>query len=375
MQQAPRKKRRRRLSAVGALVMFLMFLVTMLGIYGIVHLLVSPVAGKENQVETVDVEVTEPPTIETTEEPTTEPPTEPPPPVIYPEQDADTIKLDENINSQYAVLIDYDNNKMLAQKDAEARIYPASMTKLMTLIVAIEHTENFDDTFTMTQEILNDLYAQSASMVGFSAGEECTVMDMLYGAALPSGADATVGLAMYTAGSEEAFVKLMNEKVEELGLHNTHFMNTSGLHDENHYSTPTDIALILEYCLQNELCKKVISTYTYTTAATEQNPEGIPLYDTMFNKMTGTEVEGITILGGKTGYTDEAGQCLASYAQTPDGHCYIAVTSRGTDKYQPVYDAFKLYGTVTGTYPMGEESQEDSDVTETIADMQEVPAA
>ena len=352
-----------------------------------IHLLLSPSAEKENSnpdsALILESESTEPPT----EEPTTEPPTEPPPMAVYPSYDADTVKLDDNISSQYAILVDSDQHKVLAQKDGEAKIYPASMTKLMTLIVAIEHTENFEDKFTMTQEILSDLYAQSASMAGFSADEECSIMDLLYGAALPSGADATTGLAVYTAGSEEAFVRLMNEKVQELGLHNTHFMNASGLHDENHYSTPTDIATILEYCLQNEICKKVISTYTYTTSSTEQHPDGIMLYDTMFNKMTGTEVQGITILGGKTGYTDEAGQCLASYAQTPDGHCYIAVTSKVVGKYEPVFDAFKLYGTITGTYPMGEEDSGNSEnsedpgesdslvMTGASADMQEIPAA
>lgn len=372
MQKAPKKKHRRKISAVGALIMFLMFLVTMLAIYGIVHLLLAPAAGKDsdqNPGMTLETGLTETTTEEPTTEPPTEPPTDPPPMAVYPSYDADTVKLDDRIGSQYAVLVDSDQHKVLAQKDGESKIYPASMTKLMTLIVAIEHAENLDDTFTMTGEILSDLYAQEASMVGFSSDEECSIMDMLYGAALPSGADATTGLAIYTAGSEEAFVRLMNEKVQELGLHNTHFMNASGLYDDNHYSTPTDIAVILEYCLQNELCKKVISTYTYTTAATEQHPEGIVLYDTMFNKMSGTEVSGITILGGKTGYTDEAGQCLASYAQTPDGHCYIAVTSKGSGKYEPVYDAFKLYGTVTGTYPMGE--TEDSSETDT---MQEEPA-
>ncbi|MDE6730935.1 MAG: serine hydrolase, partial [Oscillospiraceae bacterium] len=382
-----RKKKRRKLSSAGILALFVLLLVMILGICGMIHLLLSPSAEKENSnpdsALILESESTEPPT----EEPTTEPPTEPPPMAVYPSYDADTVKLDDNISSQYAILVDSDQHKVLAQKDGEAKIYPASMTKLMTLIVAIEHTENFEDKFTMTQEILSDLYAQSASMAGFSADEECSIMDLLYGAALPSGADATTGLAVYTAGSEEAFVRLMNEKVQELGLHNTHFMNASGLHDENHYSTPTDIATILEYCLQNEICKKVISTYTYTTSSTEQHPDGIMLYDTMFNKMTGTEVQGITILGGKTGYTDEAGQCLASYAQTPDGHCYIAVTSKVVGKYEPVFDAFKLYGTITGTYPMGEEDSGNSEnsedpgesdslvMTGASADMQEIPAA
>ena len=128
------------------------------------------------------------------------------------------------------------------------------------------------------------------------------------------------------------------------------------------------MAVILEYCLQNELCRKVISTPAYTTTPTEEHPEGIYLTDTMFNKMEGTEVPGITILGGKTGFTDEAGQCLASYAQTPDGHCYIVITSKGTDRFQPVYDAFKLYGSVTGTYPMGDE-------TDVLTEIPAVPEA
>ena len=254
----------------------------------------------------------------------------------------------DELDADYAVLVDCDSHKILAQKNSDVRMYPASMTKLMTIIVAIEHTENFQDTFTMTQDILNDLWEQDASMVGFSAGEPCTVMDMLYGAALPSGADATIGLAYYVSGSERAFVRLMNRKVKELGLKDTHFMNTSGLHDENHYSTAEDMAVILEYCLQNELCRQVISTAHYTTSSTENHPDGIYLSDTMFNKMDGHEVPGITIKGGKTGFTDEAGHCLASYGETNDGQCYIVVTSKGTDRFQPVHDCIKLYGSAVG---------------------------
>ncbi len=364
--QKENRKKSRSTSAASTLITFLMLLIIILGIYGIIRIKATPISTAEDTTtETTEAE-TDPPT-----DPPTEPPTDPPPLVIYPEPDMLTKDVSNVIDSKYGVLIDYTNNKMIAQKNGEEKIYPASMTKLMTIIVAIEHTENFQDTFTMTQDILNDLYAQSASMVGFSANEECTVMDMLYGAALPSGADATVGLAMYTAGSEKAFVKLMNQKVKELGLHNTHFVNTSGLHDEDHYSTPADIALILEYCLKNELCRQVISTPVYTSSPTEQHPNGITMYDTMFNKMEGTEVPGITIRGGKTGYTDEAGQCLASYAVTPDGHYYIAVTSKGEGKYMPVYDAFKLYGTVTGTYSTENEITEPTEVAETVF----IPAA
>ncbi len=329
-----------------------MLLIVLLGVLGMVAVFGAKSPGFDPEAMVL-------PVVQMDEEPYTESTTEPPVDpmaVFYPEASPDMQTLTEGqLVAEHAVLIDVDNNQLLVAKgDAQERIYPASMTKLMTLIVAVEHMEDPEATFTMTEEILQPLWAASASMAGFQDGETVTFRDLLYGAALPSGADATSGLAIMTAGSEEAFVEMMNEKVAELGLENTHFVNASGLYDEEHYSTPTDIALIMEYCLKNELCKQVISTYTYTTTATDQHPDGIELVSTMFNKMYGNEVQGITILGGKTGYTDEAGQCLASYAQTPDGHLYVAVTSKGAGKWTPVFDAFKLYGTITGTYPMDE---------------------
>ncbi|MEE5992989.1 MAG: D-alanyl-D-alanine carboxypeptidase [Oscillospiraceae bacterium] len=288
----------------------------------------------------------------------TEPETEPTdPPVVanycYPESDEETLILDEQIDCDLVMLTDVDSAKVLAIKGKpDERIYPASMTKLMTLIVAIEHIDDLTATFTMTDELVATLQEQQASVAGFVAGEEVTMTDLLYGAALPSGADGTTGLAISVAGSESAFVDMMNEKAEELGLKNTHFMNASGLHDPAHYSSMEDITVIMEYCLQNDLCKEIISTYQYTTRPTEQHPHGIELTSTMFNRMYGTEVEGISILGGKTGFTDEAGQCLVSYAETEDEHCYIAVTALSKSKWYNVYDSFKLYGVVTGTYSL-----------------------
>ena len=344
--QRKRRRRRRRVSAAGVVLLVVMGLIIIAGIWGIIWLLTDSGSGKKKPEPVTYIETTP------TTEPTTEPPTEPPPPVSYPERGASIIQPGTGLDSEYAILVDYDNNTVIAEKSSQTRIYPASMTKLMTLIVAIENIDNYNETFTMTDEIIAPLYEAHASLAGFKSQEECTMMDLLYGTALSSGADATTALAIHVAGSEEAFVKLMNEKVQELGLTDTHFMNASGLHDENHYSTVTDIALIMDYCLQNPLCKRVISTYTYTTRVTPQSPEGIKLFSTMFSRMYGTEVEGITILGGKTGFTDEAGQCLASYAQTLDGRTYIAVTAGGQTKWRPIFDAFKIYGIITGTYPM-----------------------
>lgn len=261
----------------------------------------------------------------------------------YPKITEDTAAFDAKVNALNAVLIDVENNTILAERDSDKRIYPASLTKIMTLIVATENITDLNDTFIMTHDILYPLYLENATMAGFLENEEVKLIDLLYGAILPSGADATVALARKISGTESNFVALMNEKANSLGLKNTHFVNTSGLHDANHYSTPVDIAMMLDYALQNELCKKILSTYQYTTAPTPQHPEGIKLESTMFSRMYGTEVENVTILGGKTGYTLQSGHCLASYA-VKNGKTYIAVTTGGTGKYKPIYDSFEIYG-------------------------------
>ncbi len=246
------------------------------------------------------------------------------------------------MRSEYGILINADNSQVLASKNSTEVIYPASLTKVMTLIVAVENIEDIDDTFTMTFEILSPLVKQNASRAGFLENENIKIIDLLYGAILPSGADATVGLAEYVSGSEEEFVKLMNNKAKELGLRNTHFANSSGLHNKEHYSTLTDMSVILQYAIKNPLCREILSTYKYTTNKTEQHPEGINLVSNMFAKMKGDEAQGVQILGGKTGYTDEAGQCLASFA-VKDGTTYIAVSTKGSGSYSMIYDAIDLY--------------------------------
>ncbi len=167
--------------------------------------------------------------------------------------------------------------------------------------------------------------------------------DMIYGAILPSGADATAGLAIKVAGSEAAFVKLMNKKADELGLKDTHFTNASGLFDKEHYTTPEDMAVIIRAAMQNELCKKVLSTYQYTTAPTPQNPNGIQLTSTLFSYMYGTEPEGSDILGGKTGFVNESGYCIASFGKSDNGTEYVCVTLKGQGLWPTVYDQINLY--------------------------------
>lgn len=264
--------------------------------------------------------------------------------LIYPEKAADYEDIiSAEILSPYIAVVNVTDNTIVAGRSSDVRIYPASMTKVMTLIVAVENVENLDAKFTMTSEIIDPLYRDDASRAGFEPGEEITALDMMYGLILPSGADAAVGLAQMISGSEEEFVQLMNQKCEALGLVNTHFTNTSGLHGEDHYTTPVEMAMILEYAMQNETCAQILSTYQYTTQPTEKHPEGILLTSTMFSRMYGNEVAGVTIKAGKTGYTQEAKQCLVSYAESA-GKGYVIVTAGADGKWNCIYDDFKLYG-------------------------------
>lgn len=255
----------------------------------------------------------------------------------------DTAEIATDINSQGIIVVNCDTNTVVAARNARERCYPASTTKIMTILTACDHITDYNDTFTFSYEITDPFFRQDATMAGFGHGEAVNMTDMLYGAILPSGADATAGLAIKIAGSEEEFVKLMNKKAEELGLKNTNFTNASGLYDKNHYTTPEDMAVIVRAAMKNETCRKILSTYQYTTSSTQQNPDGIPLTSTLFSYMYGTEPEGSDILGGKTGFVNESGYCIASFGKSDGGTEYICVTLKGLSLWPTVYDQINLY--------------------------------
>lgn len=265
--------------------------------------------------------------------------------------DDGTADMADDIDSGYGVLIDVAEGKILASKGAYEKINPASMTKLMTLIVAYENIADMNGYFEMTSAIIDPVYTADASLAGFSPGEKVLIKDLFYGAALPSGADATSALAICAAGDEDSFAVMMNAKAKELGLKDTHFENASGLHGTNHYSTCYDMAVIIKCAMDNEFLRQVISTYQYTTASTDKHPEGLKLENTMLSRMHGDEAKGFTIIGGKTGYTPDAGHCLASFGKrNSDGSQFILVTAKGSDRYTPVYDAIEVYGKYAAQY-------------------------
>lgn len=262
------------------------------------------------------------------------------PPIAQTETKTIAITDDSIIYGRNAALIDTETHKIIAGKDAEEVIYPASMTKIMTMLTALDLLGE-DETalyraYLMDGDLVASLRAQTLVCAGFADDEPCRIIDMLYGLMLPSGADAAVGLAIYTAGSEEAFVKHMNLYAQKMGLEQTHFVNCTGLHHEDHYSTPTEIACMLEYAMQNDLCRKIMSTAEYTTAATTAHPEGLVLKSSVFFRLPDALPQGVLFGGGKTGFTNAAGQCLAAWATDErTGKTYISVVA-GCEGLKPL---------------------------------------
>ena len=269
--------------------------------------------------------------------------------IPYPAFTDDTLSLD--IQSEYGILIDLRSNTVIAGKNSTEKMYPASLTKVLTLIVAYENADDLDDTFTFDFNIVNDAYVAGASVAGFTTGETVTIRDLLYGCILPSGADATSALAQYISGSEEAFAVLMNKKAKEIGMKDSHFVTASGLHDDEHYSTCRDMALALQYAIATPELREILGTYKYTTTSTPEHPGGIELTSTMYSKMSGDEADGVYIQGGKTGYTPEAHNCLASFAAVCEEEYaddfdpqFILVTGGGIGEYAAIQDAISAYG-------------------------------
>ena len=261
---------------------------------------------------------------------------------------ADTKNIySDKVISSHGILVNADTDIIVASKGAKERVSPASMTKVLTVLVAAEHVseEQLDDTFTMTIDITDYSFVNDCSNAGFLVDEKVPVRDLFYGTILPSGGDAAVGLATYVAGSHEAFVDMMNEKLEELGISDSaHFTNCVGLYDENHYCTMYDMAIIMKAAMENELCREVLSTKCYTTTPTTEHPEGITISNWFLRRIEDKDTHG-EVLGAKTGFVAQSGSCAVSYQEFPDGSSYICATAGSTSSWRCIYDHVEIYTT------------------------------
>lgn len=224
----------------------------------------------------------------------------------------------DQIDSNNVILVDIDRNESIAEKGADERIYPASMTKVMSLLVACENVKNLNKKLTVQQKTINYAYEMGGSLYGVERGDELTVRDLLYLTSYHSDTVAVLMLAEHVAGSEEEFVKLMNKKAQAIGLKNTHFDNATGLHSDDNYSTCREIAAIFAYALENPLCKGILintQPYEFTTNSRGKCTIWGPTWNGEKRFAGKNKLDTVTVKGGKTGYIDESGVCLVSYAE------------------------------------------------------------
>lgn len=261
------------------------------------------------------------------------------------------------VDSDYVLLCELEGLSAVAGLRATERMYPASMTKLMTFIVAYENAADLSALVEITKEMKNRY--PEGSRVGIDVGDLMTVEQMLYALLLESDTDAALGLAWHVAGTEEAFVALMNRKAEEMGLTETHFSNVTGLHAADHYSTPAEMAVIFSYAVALPLGRTVLTTERYVTYLKYYKNHVLTDYRMTFknttlvsrfsdNKIEAVTADGTRILGGKTGFTDEADYCLATLAVTADGREYILITGHASSGENSARDAVKIYGSYAG---------------------------
>jgi D-alanyl-D-alanine carboxypeptidase (penicillin-binding protein 5/6) len=251
-----------------------------------------------------------------------------------------------SLHSSAAILANFDTGSVLLKKNADIMVYPASLTKIMTVLIALERRDALPYAMVIDPGLLQPLYDADSTMAGFLPGEEVRTLDLMYGALLVSGGECSVTLAEAIAGSEENFAVLMNERARELGMLDTHFTNSTGLHDPEHYSTVRDMAKLLLRALENEEFEEMFTTVEYETSPSNLRGYGITMTNNIFARIRTVEFDGGRILGGKTGWTGDAGQCLASFAEK-DGNRYIFVsTGNGVEPNGVAYnfeDALNAY--------------------------------
>lgn len=247
--------------------------------------------------------------------------------------------------SKYYYLYDRSNEMVYLDEKSDEKIYPASMTKILTVSLALDKIPDIHQKVTITSQDIDGLLALQATTAGFYVGEQVTYEDLLYGALLPSGADACQALSRLTYGSTKQMVEAMNQKVKSLGLTHSHFQNVTGLHDDNHYTTVKDMAQILNHALSNKEFVKVFNAREYTSSSN---------HHWISSLQRGKEYKGIDIShidGGKSGFTDEAQLTFAS-TMTIDHHQLILVTAyaKGQHSQNHVKDAVHVCDYMTKNF-------------------------
>ena len=237
------------------------------------------------------------------------------------------VNIDAEIRSKNTILVELDSYQSIVEKGADDKMYPASMTKVMTLIVACENIKDLNEKLTVTQEIADYMKDNDGSGAGLKIGESYMIEDLLYLISYQSDTIACLLIADHVAGSEENFVALMNKKANDLNLNGTHFTNCTGLYNEDHYTTCRDMAAIMAYALDNELAYKCLSSYRGRSMVV--GGVNCTFYSNWYSGRNrfadNPNLKTSKVVAGKTGYTDESGITLVSVAKGDNGKTYINV--------------------------------------------------
>lgn len=247
---------------------------------------------------------------------------------------------DFDITGEYVTLYNMNEDTLLYSKNDTKKTSIASLTKMMTTLVAIEEIDNLDKIVTIKERDFEGTVGYSKA--GFKVGDKVTYLDLLYGIILPSGADAVNAVVNNTLGYDK-FIKKMNETAKKIGMNDTSYANPVGKDDENNYSTSSDLAKLLKYALKNETFKTIFTTKSYKTS------NGINLESTVnsYKNILNTD----EIKGAKSGFTKDAGRCLASITTLNNvDYLLVVINSSTTNPYNAVKDTITIYDYYNNNY-------------------------
>jgi len=249
----------------------------------------------------------------------------------------ESIYEDDLLTADFAGVFKDTTNEVLYVKNAFERLYPASLTKCMTALLVLEQCEDLTQTFVITKDVYADL-SDGASLANLEIGASYTIQDLLYALLVPSGNDAANALAIYVAGSQDAFVEMMNARAKELGMNRSHFMNPHGLHNTKHYTCVYDLYLLMHECLKYPMFSSISNTREITIHGKKDGTEFAQSYLSGNSYLRGytTPPVGISVIGAKTGFTQSAGRCLILLTSDTEKNKYINIVCHASS-YDQLY--------------------------------------
>ncbi len=244
-----------------------------------------------------------------------------------------TLDIDLNSANYLITKVDSDGLRTLYAYGEDEQIYPASLTKVMTMMVTLDYTYDIDTELTVTTADLAGLIEANASVAGLSVGDTITIKEALYGLILESGADCANLLKRYVEEQGYDFIELMNEKASDLGMTSTHFANVTGLHDDENYTTLSDLAKLFRYALNNDNAYAVLTTMYFE--------EGGYYFESTLSSLADAGTDSYTVLGGKTGFIYESHLNIFAVVRSDEGEIYLIIMAgadeEGEDGYQSHY--------------------------------------